>query len=76
MARRYEAAWLEEPIPVLAGHTPRECAKDPSRRPDLIRLLDSFRTNLQTPLLTFFGRWLLYICVKFQAAGLRRARAM
>ena len=42
MARRYEAAWLEEPIPVLAGHTPRECAKDPSRRPDLIRLLDSF----------------------------------
>ena len=26
--------------------------------------------------LAFFGRWLLYICVKFQAAGLRRARAM
>ena len=26
--------------------------------------------------LAFFGRLLLYICVKFQAAGLRRARAM
>ena len=42
MARTYEAAWLDEPIPALAGHTPRECANDPTRRPDLIRLLDSF----------------------------------
>ena len=42
MARNYETAWLDEPIPALAGHTPRECAHDPTRRPDLIRLLDSF----------------------------------
>jgi hypothetical protein len=38
----YETAWLDEAIPALAGHTPRECANDPTRRPDLIRLLDSF----------------------------------
>ena len=24
MARTYETAWLDEPIPALAGHTPRE----------------------------------------------------
>lgn len=42
MARNYELAWLDESIPALAGHTPRECANDPTRRPDLIRLLDSF----------------------------------
>jgi hypothetical protein len=49
MARRYEAAWLEEPIPALAGHTPRECANDPTRRPDLIRLLDSFPQDTGQP---------------------------
>ncbi len=42
MAHNYETAWLDEPIPALAGHTPRDCAHDPTRRPDLIRLLDSF----------------------------------
>jgi tetratricopeptide (TPR) repeat protein len=42
MAGKYEAAWLDEPIPALDGHTPRECADDPTRRPDLLRLLDSF----------------------------------
>jgi tetratricopeptide (TPR) repeat protein len=42
MVRKHEEAWLDEPIPALAGHTPRECADDPTRRPDLIRLLDSF----------------------------------
>ena len=41
-AQSYETAWLDEPIPALAGHTPRQCADDPTRRPDLIRLLDSF----------------------------------
>ena len=49
MARNYEAAWLDEPIPALAGHTPRECANDPTRRPDLIRLLDSFPQNTGSP---------------------------
>jgi tetratricopeptide (TPR) repeat protein len=49
MARTYEAAWLDEPIPALAGHTPRECANDPTRRPDLIRLLDSFPQDTGRP---------------------------
>ena len=49
MARTYEAAWLDEPIPALAGHTPRECANDPTRRPDLIRLLDSFPQDTGQP---------------------------
>jgi len=38
----YERSWVDEPIPALAGCTPRQAAADPSRRPDLIRLLDSF----------------------------------
>ncbi|VAZ89703.1 hypothetical protein LAUMK35_01002 [Mycobacterium pseudokansasii] len=40
--RRYETAWLDEPIPALGGHTPRQAADDPTRRGDLIKLLDSF----------------------------------
>lgn len=40
--RQYEQAWLDEPVPALSGHTPRECAADPTRRDDLIRLLDTF----------------------------------
>lgn len=40
--RQYEQAWLDEPIPALSGRTPRECAADPTRRDDLIRLLDTF----------------------------------
>lgn len=40
--RQYEQAWLDQPIPALSGRTPRQCAVDPTRRPDLIRLLDSF----------------------------------
>ena len=39
--RKYEARWLDEPIPALDGHTPRQAADDPTRRGDLIRLLDS-----------------------------------
>jgi hypothetical protein len=40
--RDYERKWLDEPIPALAGVTPRQAAGDPTRREDLIRLLDSF----------------------------------
>jgi tetratricopeptide (TPR) repeat protein len=40
-----ERAWLEEPIPALAGATPREAAADPTRREDLIRLLDTYRAQ-------------------------------
>ena len=42
LTRTHEHAWLDEPIPALSGVTPREAAEDPTRRPDLIRLLDSF----------------------------------
>ena len=49
MARKHEESWLDEPIPALAGHTPRECADDPTRRPDLIRLLDSFPQDTDQP---------------------------
>ena len=47
--REYEAKWLEEPIPALDGHTPRQAADDPTRRPDLIKLLDSFPADDGTP---------------------------
>lgn len=40
--RTHEQAWLDEPIPALNGATPREAAADPTRRPDLIRLLDNY----------------------------------
>ena len=42
MVLAHEQAWLDEPIPALAGVTPRDAAADPTRRPDLIRLLDRF----------------------------------
>jgi Protein of unknown function (DUF2384) len=38
----FEAGWLDEPIPALDGQTPRQAADDPTRRPDLIKLLDTF----------------------------------
>lgn len=40
--RAQEQAWLDEPIPALDGATPREAAADPTRRPDLLRLLDTY----------------------------------
>jgi hypothetical protein len=43
--RDYETKWLDEPIPALDGHTPRQAADDPTRRGDLIRLLDTFPTG-------------------------------
>ena len=47
--REYEGKWLDEPIPALAGHTPRQAAADPTRRDDLIRLLDSFPSHPDQP---------------------------
>jgi hypothetical protein len=40
--RDYETKWLDEPIPALDGHSPRQAADDPTRRADLIKLLDTF----------------------------------
>ena len=47
--REYEAKWLDEPIPALDGHTPRQAAEDPTRRADLIKLLDSFPADEDAP---------------------------
>ena len=38
----FERNWLDQSIPALAGLTPREAALDPTRRPELIRLLATF----------------------------------
>ncbi|CAN5230660.1 SEC-C metal-binding domain-containing protein [soil metagenome] len=38
----YETTWLDEKIPALDGSTPRQAADDPTRRTDLIKLLDTF----------------------------------
>jgi hypothetical protein len=40
--RDYETKWLDEPIPALDGNTPRQASDDPTRRGDLIKLLDTF----------------------------------
>ncbi|MDX1874533.1 SEC-C domain-containing protein [Mycolicibacterium sp. 120266] len=40
--RAYEASWLDQSIPALHGVTPRQAADDPTRRGDLIKLLDTF----------------------------------
>ena len=42
---QYESDWLDESIPALDGVTPRAAAADPTRREDLIRLLDTFPAN-------------------------------
>lgn len=42
VVREYETKWLDEPIPALDGQTPRRAADDPTRRGDLIKLLDTF----------------------------------
>ncbi len=42
IVREYERNWLDEPIPALDGHTPRQAADDPTRRGDLIKLLATF----------------------------------
>jgi hypothetical protein len=49
LIREYEAKWLDEPIPALDGHTPRQAAGDPTRRADLIKLLDSFPADEGVP---------------------------
>ncbi|MDE1675301.1 SEC-C domain-containing protein [Nocardia gipuzkoensis] len=40
--RAYENTWIDEPIPALGGTTPRAAVADPTRRDDVIRLIDSF----------------------------------
>ena len=47
--RGYEQRWIDEPIPALGGVTPRIAAADPTRRDDLVRLLDSFPADNGDP---------------------------
>jgi hypothetical protein len=42
LMRQREDSWLDESIPALAGLTPREAADDPTRREDLLALLNEF----------------------------------
>ncbi len=39
--RTFETNWLDESIPALDGHTPRQAVDDPTRRAGLIKLLDT-----------------------------------
>ena len=49
LTREYEERWLDDHIPALSGLTPREAAADPTRRPDLIRLLATLDADAGTP---------------------------
>ncbi len=42
LARQAQAHWLDDHVPALGGLTPREAAADPTRREQLVRLLDEF----------------------------------
>ena len=41
----HEDAWVDTPLPVLDGATPREAVDDPTRRPALERLLEEVREH-------------------------------
>lgn len=49
LADRFERRWCDESVPALAGLTPREAAADPTRRDELIRLIDSFEAHVLPP---------------------------
>jgi hypothetical protein len=49
VAREYERSWPDQPLPALAGYTPRQAAADPTRRDDLSRLLASFPDDPDNP---------------------------
>jgi hypothetical protein len=46
---RFERRWCDESVPALGGVTPRQAAGDPTRRGELVRLIDSFEA-LPVPL--------------------------
>lgn len=39
---KLEDRWLDESIPALGGMTPRQASQDPTRKEDLLRLLNEF----------------------------------
>jgi hypothetical protein len=46
---RFERRWCDESVPALAGLTPRQAAADPTRRGELVRLIDSFEAQPVPP---------------------------
>ena len=44
-----EIEWLDQPVPALSGLTPREAAGDPTRREDLVALLNEFNRRGPAP---------------------------
>ncbi len=42
VVRQHEVRWLDDHVPALQGRTPREAAKDPDLRAELVALLDDF----------------------------------
>ncbi len=68
--RDYETRWLDEPIPALDGHSPRQAADDPTRRADLIKLLDTFPAGEATA-----AAWTPTGCAKRSACGSRAGGA-
>ncbi|MGH9222718.1 MAG: DUF1841 family protein [Acidimicrobiales bacterium] len=47
--REQEDRWMSEPVPALAGLTPREAAADPTRREELEALLNEFDRHQPPP---------------------------
>jgi hypothetical protein len=45
MMLRHEDAWLDTPLPILHGATPRQAVDDPTRRDELLRLLDEMERH-------------------------------
>jgi hypothetical protein len=51
--RRKEDAWLDESVPALGGLTPRQAASDPTRREDLVSLLQELERHDESGVVTF-----------------------
>jgi hypothetical protein len=46
--RQYEDAWVDTPLQLLDGRTPRQALEDPTRRDALLRLLDEIQATEDT----------------------------
>ncbi len=53
LIRQKEDVWLDESIPALGGLTPRQAVSDPTRREDLVSLLDEFERSGDGGMVTF-----------------------
>ena len=46
--RQHEDSWVDSPLPALGGVTPRQAVDDPTRREQLLRLLDDMERDADT----------------------------